>query len=74
MNFLKNIPYTILIPAAVLFGLAPFSPEPHLVEKFRMLFAGTLQRPVDIFDLFMHLAPTLLLVLKVLGAERGEKV
>lgn len=40
-------------------------PEPHLVEKLRMLLAGTLVRPLDIFDLAMHATPLALLVLKL---------
>jgi len=46
-------------------GLAPFYPMPHLVEKLMMLFSGTLKRPIDIFDLFFHASPIILLVLKV---------
>ncbi|MDH5631778.1 MAG: RND transporter [Gammaproteobacteria bacterium] len=54
--------FTIALPA-ILLGLAPFQPEPHLWEKLKMLAAGTLSRPIDIFDLFMHGAgPVLLLV------------
>ena len=66
MKFLKDIPYTILIPIALLMGLAPFKPEPHLLEKVRFLFSGTLTRPVDIFDLLMHGAPVLLLAVKII--------
>jgi hypothetical protein len=44
--------------------LAPFSPMPHLVEKLIMLKDGNLTRPVDIFDLFFHLFPTILLAIK----------
>jgi len=46
--------------------LAPFRPMPHVVEKLSMLKNGTLNRPIDIFDLFFHLAPTILLGLKIL--------
>jgi hypothetical protein len=67
---LKNIPYSILILAAILMALAPFVPEPHLVAKLRMLAQGELRRPVDIFDLFFHLFPTLLLVLKWVTERR----
>ncbi|MBF0612729.1 MAG: RND transporter [Magnetococcales bacterium] len=49
---------------AILLGLAPFVPEPHLVEKLRMLFQGILEKPIDIFDLFMHATPTLLVFIK----------
>ena len=47
----RTLPYRILVPIAIVFGLAPFRPEPHLVGKVRMLCDGTLQRPIDIFDL-----------------------
>jgi len=57
--------YGFLIPASLLLGLAPFVPEPHLVEKIRMLFSGQLSRPIDIFDLFLHGAFPALLLTKV---------
>ena len=51
--------------AALIFMLlAPFHPMPHVVEKILMLKNGQLNRPLDIFDLFFHLAPLLLLGLK----------
>ena len=65
-KFFKQIPWVILIPAAVLLGLAPFRPEPHLLEKLRMLTEGQLIRPVDIFDLILHGAPLLLVLGKLL--------
>jgi len=64
--WLDNIPWSALIIGAILLGLAPFAQEPHLLEKLRMLFTGQLSRPIDIFDLFMHGAPTLLIVWKLL--------
>jgi len=60
---------TLLIPALFL-GLAPFVPEPHLWEKLKMLADGTLSRPIDIFDLFLHGAPLLILVAKLLRCNR----
>ncbi len=65
MKWLEKIPYSLLAPAALFLALAPFSPEPHLWEKLKMLSAGTLVRPIDIFDLFLHGTPVLLLVLKL---------
>lgn len=65
MKWLDNIPYTFLVPLAAVLALAPFSPEPHLWEKLKMLFAGTLSRPIDIFDLFLHGTPLLVLLLKL---------
>jgi len=65
MNWLDKIPLMVLLPVAVFLALAPFSPEPHLWEKLKMLMNGTLVRPMDIFDLFLHATPLVLLVLKV---------
>jgi len=66
MEWLDRIPFAILVAAALLIGLAPIYPEPHMVEKFRMLVNGTLRRPIDIFDLFFHLFPLILLIAKLL--------
>jgi hypothetical protein len=67
-KLLRNIPWVFLLPVAIVLGLAPFKPEPHLVEKLKMLISGQLVKPVDIFDLLMHGAPTLLVLLKyILG-------
>jgi hypothetical protein len=65
MSWLDRIPWASLAIAALLLGLAPFVPEPHLWEKLKMLAAGTLVRPIDIFDLLMHGTPLLLLLLKL---------
>ncbi|MBW2613558.1 MAG: RND transporter [Deltaproteobacteria bacterium] len=64
-NFIDKISYTILIFVAVFMLLAPFKPMPHVLEKIIMLKNGTLHRPIDIFDLFYHLAPMALLAVKV---------
>ncbi|HKI61316.1 MAG TPA: hypothetical protein VKA31_03395 [Mariprofundaceae bacterium] len=55
----------MLVFAALLLGLAPFTPEPHLVEKVRMLVHGELVRPIDIFDLFWHSWPLLWIALRL---------
>lgn len=65
MTFLDNIPWWAAVLAALTLGLAPFSPEPHIVEKLRMLSQGTLKRPLDIFDFCLHATPFLLLVAKL---------
>lgn len=51
MAWLDRIPLWILVVIALTLGLAPFVPEPHVWEKLKMLAAGTLSRPIDIFDL-----------------------
>jgi hypothetical protein len=70
MRWIDRIPFVILVPLALLLGLAPFVPEPHLWQKLKMLAAGTLSRPIDIFDLFYHAAPVILLALKLLRTLR----
>ena len=42
MKWLANIPYMLLVPLALFLALAPFTPEPHLWQKLRMLANGTL--------------------------------
>ncbi|HET8799273.1 MAG TPA: RND transporter [Thermoanaerobaculia bacterium] len=70
MRWLENTPWFILILAAAALGLAPFGSEPHLVEKWRMLFSGTLRRPIDWFDLVLHTFPLVLLAAKAILAWR----
>ena len=61
MKWLDRIPLTWAVLGTIWMALAPFVPEPHLVEKLRMLSRGTLSRPLDIFDLLMHATPVVLL-------------
>lgn len=68
-QLLEEIPYSVLVPVAVLMALAPFHPKPHLVEKVQMLLAGDLKRPLDIFDLFLHAAPLVLLAAKLMARK-----
>jgi len=70
-SFLDKIPYAILIIIAVLMLLAPFKPMPHIVEKLIMLKNGVLTKPIDIFDLFYHLVPTILLAMKIVRDVRN---
>jgi len=64
MKWLENIPFATLIIISLALGLAPFVPEPHLWEKLKMLFDGSLTKPIDIFDFFMHGTPVFLLIIK----------
>jgi hypothetical protein len=50
---------------ALTLGLAPFTPEPHVWEKLKMLFGGNLSKPIDIFDLVLHGTPWVVLILKL---------
>jgi hypothetical protein len=64
MRWIDRIPLALLILLAVWMAIAPINPEPHLVEKSRMLLQGELTKPLDIFDLLYHLAPMLLLAIR----------
>jgi hypothetical protein len=74
MKWLDKIPVSLLLPLAVVMALAPFVPEPHLWEKLKMLSSGALVRPIDIFDLFLHGTPLLLLALKLLSGLSRKRV
>jgi hypothetical protein len=52
--------------------IMPFQPEPHLLQKYKMLVSGTLTDLIDIFDIFWHLLPLSLYVLR-LYLEHSEK-
>lgn len=71
MNRIDRIPLVVLVPLALWLGLAPFVPEPHLWEKLKMLAAGTLTRPIDVFDLFLHGAPVALLAIRLARMRRA---
>jgi hypothetical protein len=71
-NLLDRIPYSILAVAAIFMLLAPFQPMPHVVEKLIMLKNGTLNRPIDIFDLLYHVLPAMLLFIKFYRMRRTK--
>ena len=71
-QFLDKIPFSILIAGTLTLGLAPFFPEPHVWEKLKMLMAGSLSRPIDIFDLFMHGTIPALLIIKSISLLFGK--
>ena len=64
LAWVDGLDWGIVIVACLTLGLAPFAP-PHIVEKLQMLVKGKLVRPIDWFDLIMHGAPWLLLIIKV---------
>ncbi len=70
LNFLDKIPYSIMIVFTIMMLVAPLKPMPHVVEKILMLKNGTLHKPIDIFDLFFHLFPLILLILKLVKDNR----
>lgn len=64
-RWLDKLPLTWLAVLAAWLAVAPLFPEPHLIEKLRMLAQGILVRPLDVFDLLMHAVPLLVLVAKL---------
>jgi hypothetical protein len=64
LRLLDRLPWLWVTVIAAWLAVAPIVPEPHLVEKLRMLSQGTLSRPIDIFDLLFHTTPLLLLAAK----------
>lgn len=51
------------IALAVTLGLAPFTPEPHLIGKIRWVLGGADgMKPMDYFDLVLHYAPWVYLI------------
>ncbi len=64
MRWIDRIPKWLLVAVAVYLAVAPFVPEPHLTEKWRMLLDGTLSKPIDIFDFFLHSTPLVVLAIR----------
>ena len=73
LKLIDRIPLLPLAVAAIFMSLAPFSPEPHLVEKSRMLLNGELTKPIDIFDLFWHSFLIVLLAIRILRYQSISK-
>lgn len=74
MAWIDRIPLLLLVPLALWLTVAPVVPEPHLLEKLRLLSEGNLQRPIDIFDLLLHGVPPVLLAVRLvrLALKRGN--
>lgn len=70
LALISRLPWSVVLIACATLGLAPFTPEPHVWEKLKMLGSGTLTRPIDIFDLLMHGAPFIVAGLKVAAGRR----
>lgn len=69
MHWIDRLPLPqltlIALMLAVMPAIVPPFPEPHLIEKLRMLMEGTLSKPLDIFDLLMHGTPITLLMIRL---------
>ena len=73
LAWIDRLPIPILLLAALTLGLAPFVPEPHIWEKLKLLAAGDLVRPIDIFDLLLHATPWVLLAVRIVRLGRSRE-
>lgn len=71
--FIANLEWNLIIIICLTLGLAPFTP-PHIYEKLSMLINGTLRRPLDWFDLFLHGVPWLVLIIKIIITIKNRGV
>lgn len=69
LTWLDNFSLPMLLIITAFLGLAPFTPEPHIWEKLKMLAGGDLRKPIDIFDLCLHGTPWVLLILKLIRVQ-----
>ncbi len=60
-----RLPWKWLLLLAGWMAIAPITPEPHVIEKLRLLDHMARVGPLDIFDLALHATPLLLVVLKL---------
>ncbi len=60
-----KLPWSMIILFCLTLGLVPFFPIPHVWEKLKMFSSGPLVRPIDWFDLIIHAAPWILLLIKI---------
>ncbi len=71
LKYIDRIPLIPLAVVAIFMLLAPFSPEPHLLEKSRMLIDGELTKGIDIFDLFWHSFFVAILVIRIMRLKKS---
>lgn len=72
LNWIDRQPIVLFLLVTLALGLAPFAPEPHIWEKLKMLAAGNLSRPIDIFDLALHGVPWGLALVKIYRSITGR--
>lgn len=57
--------WPMFLVASLTLGLAPFTPEPHIVEKVKWFMEGHAFKPIDYFDVLLHGSPWVLLILSL---------
>ncbi len=71
LKLIDKIPLLPLGLLAAFMSVAPIKPMPHLIEKSGMLLTGSLSRPIDIFDLFLHSIFLILFIIRLLRLSRS---
>ena len=71
LKLIDKLPLIPLALVAVFMSLAPFLPEPHLIEKSRMLVNGELTRAIDVFDFFWHSFLIVVLLVRLLRMKKA---
>lgn len=62
----KKLPFITPLIIALTLGLAPFTPEPHLLGKIRWIAGGGIgMGGMDYFDLSLHGTPWLWLLIRL---------
>lgn len=64
LRWITSIPWGVLVVFSIWMLIVPISPEPHLWQKLGWLHSGHPFTILDIFDVFWHLLPTILLIIK----------
>ena len=60
----ERYPFVFPLIFSLSLGFAPFTPEPHLVGKFRWILGGGIgMEVVDYFDLIIHSTPWVLVII-----------
>jgi hypothetical protein len=70
LKYIDRIALGPLVIITLVMAFAPFSPEPHLVEKSRMLVNGELNKAIDIFDLFWHSFLIVILAIRLIRLKK----
>jgi hypothetical protein len=73
LKYFDRIPLGPLVIITLVMAFAPFVPEPHLLEKTRMLITGNLTKGIDIFDLFWHSFLIVVLVIRLFRSWQLKK-
>ena len=73
-ELVAKLPWSMIILFCLTLGLAPFFPIPHVWEKLKMFSSGPLVRPIDRFDLIIHAAPWILLLIKIVLTMKENSV